>query len=147
MFYDEDLHTHAKKDCSSFLIQLLLYLTANTRDQRRQEEKKKEQNEWEISIRIRKYNKNTHQKKRHPLLRLNTMRMNSYTRAQKLHCASISIRSCRTWCGVWSQEAFGTVRCCAQRGKLRALISLWRSKECAWFSENVCAWTVGNIKL
>lgn len=28
-----------------------------------EKKKKKEQNEWEISIRIRKYNKNTHQKK------------------------------------------------------------------------------------
>lgn len=51
------------------------------------------------------------------------MRMNSGgSVVQKLHCVSISIRSCRTRCGVWSQGASGAAAAENERRKKNASI-------------------------
>lgn len=54
---------------------------------------------------------------------VNRMRMNSGgSVAQKPHCVSISIRSCRTRCGVWSQGASGAAAAKNERGGKKASI-------------------------
>lgn len=105
--------------CSAYADRTMSHLSNVRRERCKQQEK-----EQECFISREKCNLNVPAEERPPLFQLNTMWTKRTARAQKARCVSIGIRTCRRWCGVWSQEAFGTVRCFAHRGKLRALISL-----------------------